>query len=83
MRGLSHEAIFSGQIPSSRVSSPIPECGAGSRQKGILLGRRRDLAGARREFETALQSDPNSVEALGGLVALDLAAKQPAARSRA
>ena len=48
-------------------------------QKGILLGRRRDLAGARREFETALQSDPNSVEALGGLVALDLAAKQPAA----
>ena len=53
-----------------------PPCGFSS---GILFGRQRNMAGARAEFEAALKSDPKSVEALGGLVALDLAAKDSAA----
>ena len=62
----------------TRLLTEYPNAAPVHVQKGILLGRRRDLAGARKEFEAALKSDPHSVEALGGLVALDLAAKQPA-----
>jgi tetratricopeptide (TPR) repeat protein len=39
----------------------------------MLLGRRGELTRARSEFERALKSDPQSLEALGGIVALDLA----------
>ena len=61
----------------ARLLSEYPNAASLHVQKGILLGRRRDLAGARKEFDAALTLDQNSIEALGGLVALDLAAKQP------
>lgn len=52
-------------------------------QHGILLARKKDLAGARRAFEEALSLDPESVEAVGGLVSTDIASRQPdAARAR-
>jgi len=52
-------------------------------QQGMLLGRKRQYPEARSEFERALQLTPGSLEAIGGLVALDLAAKKPGdARAR-
>lgn len=61
----------------------FPESPAVHTQTGLLLGRRNDSAGARKEFERALELNPGEVEALGGLVALDIAAKDYiAARKR-
>jgi putative PEP-CTERM system TPR-repeat lipoprotein len=52
-------------------------------QSGMLLGRKRQLPEARREFERALQLAPDSLEAIGGLVALDLSTQRAAdARAR-
>ena len=63
----------------ARLSSEYPNMAAVHVQKGVLLARQKDLSGARKEFEAALRLEPASVEALGGMVALDFAAKQPAA----
>jgi tetratricopeptide (TPR) repeat protein len=50
---------------------------------GKLRARRRDAAGAGKEFERALELQPDSLDALAGLVALDLAARRfTEARSR-
>lgn len=52
-------------------------------QAGILQGRKRQFAEARKEFDRALQLAPNSVEAIGGLIAVDLATNERAsARAR-
>ena len=63
----------------TRLSTEYPNVAAVRVQRGVLFGRQRDLTRARAEFDAALKLDANSVEALGGLVALDLAAKQPTA----
>lgn len=61
----------------------FPNAAAVHTQMGMLLGRRRDNAGARREFERAAELDPRSLEPLTGLVVLDLTTKQfAAARAR-
>ena len=65
-------------VELGRLSAEYPNVAAVRVQKGMVLGLKRDPR-ARAEFEAAIKSDPNSTEALGGLVALDLAAKQPAA----
>jgi putative PEP-CTERM system TPR-repeat lipoprotein len=44
-------------------------------QMGMLLGRKQNLAGARAEFERALELQPDAVEPFAGLVALDVAAR--------
>jgi tetratricopeptide (TPR) repeat protein len=50
---------------------------------GSLLTAKNMRAEARREFERALQADANQLEALNGLVALDVAERKPdAARAR-
>ena len=74
-RGDLHEAA----PEITRLAAEYPNVAAVRVQKGILHGRQRDVVGARAEFEAALRLEPGSAEALGGLVALDLAAKQPAA----
>ena len=52
-------------------------------QRGLLLGRKKDFAGARREFDEALKLAPASTDALNGLIALDFAERRPdAAKSR-
>ena len=80
MRGLLARGDLQQAAPEiARLSSEYPNVAAVRVQKGVLLGRQKDLAGARREFEAALKLEPASTEALGGMVALDLAAKQPAA----
>lgn len=63
----------------ARLVAEYPNVPAAHVQKGILHVRTRDTAGARAEFETALRLDPGSIEALGGLVALELTARQPGA----
>jgi tetratricopeptide (TPR) repeat protein len=65
------------------LSARFPDAPAVHAQMGILLGIKEDRAGARRHFERALALQPDSVEAFGGMVALDLAARQfPEARTR-
>ena len=52
-------------------------------QSAVLSASRNDRTTARAVFEKALQLDPASIEALGGLLALDMATRNfPAARSR-
>jgi tetratricopeptide (TPR) repeat protein len=52
-------------------------------QQALLLNARHETTPARREFERALELDRLSLEALSGLVALDIAARDvPAARRR-
>jgi cellulose synthase operon protein C len=66
-----------------QLAARFPESAAVHTQLGMLLGRRRDLAGARKEFEHAARLDPTGLAPLGGLVVLDLTARDFAsARSR-
>jgi tetratricopeptide (TPR) repeat protein len=67
----------------AQLVAAAPNSAAVRVQNGILHARKKNPAAARREFEQALAADPSSIEAIGGLAALDLAAKQPeAARAR-
>jgi tetratricopeptide (TPR) repeat protein len=66
-----------------QLAARYPRSAAVHTQEGMLLARRNDSAGARREFERALELQPDGLEAFGGLVALDMAARNvPAARAR-
>lgn len=58
------------------LAARFPGSAAVQVQQGILRGLQRDGIGARRHFERALELDPDSTEALGGLVALDLSARR-------
>ena len=51
-------------------------------QNGVLAGARRETAAARGSFERALSLDGRSVEALSGLIALDLEARDVTAARR-
>lgn len=44
-------------------------------QQGILAALKKNTAAARKAFERALVIEPGTIEAIGGLVALDLAAR--------
>ena len=66
-----------------QLTKQFPNSAAVHLQNGMLLGRKKNLAGARKEFDEALKLDPKSGEALEASVGLDLAMKQPdAARAR-
>jgi tetratricopeptide (TPR) repeat protein len=65
------------------LATKYPSESAVQSQMGSLFAARGDARSARRSFERALALDPNSVEALSGLVLLDLTANRPAeARAR-
>src|SRR5262249_24480284 len=51
----------------------FPSSPAVHTQRGMLLARQGHLAEARREFDRALELRPEELEAVGGLVALDIA----------
>ena len=55
-----------------RLNSRFPDSAAVHTQMGMLLGRRQQTAAARTEFDRALKLEPGNVEALSGLVTLDL-----------
>jgi tetratricopeptide (TPR) repeat protein len=66
-----------------QLTKQFPNSAAIHLQNGMLQGRKKNLPGARKEFDEALKLEPNSMEALEASVALDLAMKQPeAARAR-
>lgn len=56
-----------------------PNVAAVHAQAGVLAASRNDVVAARSAFERALSLDPDSVEGLGGLLALDLNRKDFAA----
>jgi len=71
------------QTELDTLAAKIPDSAAVSTQRGMLYGRKKQTAEARREFERALKLQPDSIEAAGGLIALDLSTGQPdAARAR-
>ncbi len=61
------------------LTTRFPDAAPVHTQMGMLLGRRHDYAGARKEFERATQLNPADADAFGGLVALDLTARDSAA----
>jgi putative PEP-CTERM system TPR-repeat lipoprotein len=71
------------KVELQQLVTRFPDSAAVHTQMGMLLGRKRDVAGARAELERALLLQPEAVEPLAGLVLLDLAARDDkAARSR-
>ena len=58
------------------LAAKFPDSAAVHTQRGILYGRKKQPADARREFERALQLQPDLLEATGGLVALDLSTRR-------
>jgi putative PEP-CTERM system TPR-repeat lipoprotein len=62
-------------IELNRLVRRFPESPAVRTENGILLARRHDYAGAKGEFEHALRIQPDGLEPLGGLIALDLTAR--------
>ena len=62
-----------------QLSARFPSSADVHAEMGMLLGQKHDRDAARAEFQRALQLQPNHLEALGGLVALDLASNNSAA----
>ena len=60
----------------SSLKTRFPNSAAVHVQLGILAGRRRQPDEARAEFERALKLQPQSLEAISGLVALNLSLRQ-------
>jgi tetratricopeptide (TPR) repeat protein len=58
------------------LKAKFPNSAAVHVQLGMLLGRKQQPGEARREFERALQLQPESLEASAGLVALDLSMRR-------
>jgi tetratricopeptide (TPR) repeat protein len=58
------------------LKARFPQSAAVHVQLGVLAGRRHQPAEARAEFERALQLQPQSLEAVAGLVALNLSLRQ-------
>jgi len=71
------------QADLDSLKAKFPNSAAVHIQAGMLLGLKGQTQAAREEFNRALQLDPKSLEAVGGLVALDVSArKMPDARAR-
>jgi putative PEP-CTERM system TPR-repeat lipoprotein len=56
----------------------FPNAAAVHAQSGMIALQRQDIAVARRAFDKALSLDQNSMDALTGLVMLDIGTRQPA-----
>jgi len=71
------------QADLNTLKAQFPNSAAVHTQAGMLLGLKGRTQEARAEFDRALQLDPKSMEALGGLVALDVSGRKfPEARAR-
>jgi Flp pilus assembly protein TadD len=81
---LAHAEIATGNPVGAERSlqllvSRLPESPAVQGELGKLLSAKGDLAGARTAFNRALAKDPAELNALAGLIALELREKKPAA----
>ena len=80
--------ISRGDLPRAEtelntLAATFPDSPVVHVQRGMLYGRQKREASARREFERALALQPDLLEATSGLVALDLSTRQfEAARAR-
>lgn len=85
---LARSLIAQGNLPRAEpevraLLTEYPQAAATHAVSGALLAARGDAAGARAAFGRALDRDPNSLEALQGLLRLDFAAgRMPAAIAR-
>jgi tetratricopeptide (TPR) repeat protein len=71
------------QTELQALSTRFPDSAPVHVQQGMLFGRKQQPEQARREFERALELQPDSLEATGGLVAIDLSTRRvDAARAR-
>jgi tetratricopeptide (TPR) repeat protein len=70
-------------VELAALAKQSPDQPAVETLQGVLKGMRKDNGGARRHFERALQLDASSLEALSGLVLLDInAGSMAVARAR-
>jgi tetratricopeptide (TPR) repeat protein len=69
---INHGDLDRASTELSSLLQRFPQSAAVHVQQGLLLGRRQQLAEARKEFNTALALQPGSIDAIGGLTALDL-----------
>ena len=73
MRGLlAQRDTARAKIELESLTKQFPDAAAVHVLNGLLKGSQRDEAGARKHFARALELEPDSTEALGGLVALAL-----------
>jgi tetratricopeptide (TPR) repeat protein len=76
---LSRGELARAQTEIAELQRELPDAAVVHVLNGNLQARRGDAVGARRSFERAQQLEPGMLEAVGGLVGLDLEAKQHAA----
>jgi tetratricopeptide (TPR) repeat protein len=70
--------------PMRLMAANFPNSAAVQAQLGVWYALKHDLSAARASFERALKSDPKNMDALSGLIGVDLAQeKKAAARARA
>lgn len=80
---LSRGELARAETEIAELQRGLPDAAVVHSLNGTLLALRNDSAGARRAFERALELSPGAVDALSGLVGLDVRAKQvPAAVAR-
>jgi tetratricopeptide (TPR) repeat protein len=80
---LSRGDLARAQTEINELQRGLPDAPIVHSLTGGLQARRGDLAGARRSFERALELSPGMVDAIAGLVGLDVQGKQmPAALAR-
>jgi tetratricopeptide (TPR) repeat protein len=66
-----------------QLAAEYPKSASVRAQLGYVLALKKDVAGATARFDEALGLDPDNLEAIGGLISLDLATRQHAkARER-
>jgi len=84
VRGLlAQGALDRAEAQLKQLTASFPNSAPVHTQQGLLFARRGHAAAARLEFERALDLQPDEIEAVGGLVALDIAARNlSAARAR-
>ena len=84
VRGLlAKKDLIRAQAELDVLNKQFPDVAAVHYLSGVLAGLKRDEAGAKMRFARALELEPDSIEALGGLIGLDAAAGRGAeARAR-
>jgi len=86
---LAQALVASGELARAeselkKLAADFPDAAPVAAEMGTLEARKGNEREARKSFERALRLDASSVEAISGLVSLDLAAKKyPAAIARA
>jgi tetratricopeptide (TPR) repeat protein len=76
VRGLLAQGAFDrAELELRELLARFPKVAAVHTQQGMLLARQNKLAAARAEFDRSLALQPADLEAFGGLVALDMVAR--------